>query len=500
MYMTINFKFKWAYMTAANASMQYTSTVNIPIWNYPKLQKIVVNGGFLNNTIIVFDKTRSTNPVISSETPTFNLHNELIEFEKIRFTLNGKRYGNPYTMLFYVEVNPEKFETSWREGDRTYHVEYIYDDLGYDISSFRNNNIPLQFVFQEYNLSFADVQKYKTMGYTANELRVAGLKFSVLLNGGYSMDELFPVLWELYTDMPNEFSGYLNRLHTEIMPLKTEVLSLNADNTSLKTEKTLLTTEITSLNNNNMLMTNDNTSFKTEITLLTTEIISLKTEITSLKTGYTSTKTGYNTESSIQTLIARYLDNIIYLTSANIVKANDIAQLTERLRERDGNIAKQNETIKQQKDEITMLLEVRNVIQIKPAAIRLGIVPIYSPVEEILEFTVILDDFGANKVGVIKAVREITGLGLKEAKDLVDGAPKLVKDGLMREDAYAAKKRIEDAGGKVAIYSIVIAPTERDLRLVIFVQKRWRKIIARKRFDRVVDEVLERYSIKKQDK
>ncbi len=71
--------------------------------------------------------------------------------------------------------------------------------------------------------------------------------------------------------------------------------------------------------------------------------------------------------------------------------------------------------------------------------------------EEQTEFNVILTSFGENKVNVIKAVREITGLGLKEAKDLVDGAPKPVKEGIPKADAEAAKKKLEDAGGKVEI-------------------------------------------------
>ena len=72
-------------------------------------------------------------------------------------------------------------------------------------------------------------------------------------------------------------------------------------------------------------------------------------------------------------------------------------------------------------------------------------------VEEKTEFTVQLLEAGANKVSVIKAVREITGLGLKEAKDLVDGAPKPVKEGLPKADAEAAKKKLEDAGAKVEL-------------------------------------------------
>lgn len=71
--------------------------------------------------------------------------------------------------------------------------------------------------------------------------------------------------------------------------------------------------------------------------------------------------------------------------------------------------------------------------------------------EEQTEFTILLADFGANKVGVIKAVREITGLGLKEAKDMVDAAPKPVKEGVSKAEADEAKKKLEEAGAKVEI-------------------------------------------------
>lgn len=71
--------------------------------------------------------------------------------------------------------------------------------------------------------------------------------------------------------------------------------------------------------------------------------------------------------------------------------------------------------------------------------------------EEQTEFTVVLSEFGSNKVAVIKAVREITGLGLKEAKDMVDSAPKPVKEGVSKADAEEAKKKLEDAGAKVEI-------------------------------------------------
>src|SRR5512143_630710 len=71
--------------------------------------------------------------------------------------------------------------------------------------------------------------------------------------------------------------------------------------------------------------------------------------------------------------------------------------------------------------------------------------------EEQTEFTVVLSSFGENKVNVIKAVRELTGLGLKEAKDLVDGAPKPVKEGVNKADADAAKKKLEEAGAKAEL-------------------------------------------------
>src|ERR687897_307950 len=83
-----------------------------------------------------------------------------------------------------------------------------------------------------------------------------------------------------------------------------------------------------------------------------------------------------------------------------------------------------------------------------PAAAGAAAAPV---AEEKTEFTVQLLEAGANKVQVIKAVRELTGLGLKEAKDLVDGAPKAVKEGIAKADADAAKKKLEDAGAKVEL-------------------------------------------------
>lgn len=71
--------------------------------------------------------------------------------------------------------------------------------------------------------------------------------------------------------------------------------------------------------------------------------------------------------------------------------------------------------------------------------------------EEKIEFDVVLKSFGAKKLDVIKAVREITGLGLKEAKDLVEGAPKNVKEGASKEDAEEIKKKLEEAGAEVEL-------------------------------------------------
>ncbi len=74
-----------------------------------------------------------------------------------------------------------------------------------------------------------------------------------------------------------------------------------------------------------------------------------------------------------------------------------------------------------------------------------------APAEEKTEFTVVLTAAGSNKINVIKAVREVTSLGLKEAKDLVDGAPKTVKEGVNKEEAEAIKKKFVDAGATVEI-------------------------------------------------
>ncbi|MDV3347516.1 50S ribosomal protein L7/L12 [Leptolyngbyaceae cyanobacterium CCMR0082] len=71
--------------------------------------------------------------------------------------------------------------------------------------------------------------------------------------------------------------------------------------------------------------------------------------------------------------------------------------------------------------------------------------------EEKTEFDVVLEDFGGNKIAVLKAVRALTGLGLKEAKAIVEGAPKAIKEGVSKDDAEAAKKQLEEAGAKVSV-------------------------------------------------
>jgi large subunit ribosomal protein L7/L12 len=86
-----------------------------------------------------------------------------------------------------------------------------------------------------------------------------------------------------------------------------------------------------------------------------------------------------------------------------------------------------------------------------PAAGAAGPAAAAAPVEEKTEFTVVLTAVGANKINVIKAVREVTSLGLKEAKDLVDGAPKTIKEGVNKEEAESIKKKFADAGATVEV-------------------------------------------------
>jgi large subunit ribosomal protein L7/L12 len=88
---------------------------------------------------------------------------------------------------------------------------------------------------------------------------------------------------------------------------------------------------------------------------------------------------------------------------------------------------------------------------VSAAAVAAGPAAAVAVVEEKTEFDVVLKGFGANKVAVIKAVREATGLGLKEAKDLVEGAPQTLKEGVSKDDADALKKKLEEAGAEVEV-------------------------------------------------
>jgi large subunit ribosomal protein L7/L12 len=103
--------------------------------------------------------------------------------------------------------------------------------------------------------------------------------------------------------------------------------------------------------------------------------------------------------------------------------------------------------------ELSKLLEEKwGVSAAAPVAVAAaGAAPAAAAAEEKTEFTVVLADGGANKINVIKEVRAITGLGLKEAKDLVEGAPKTVKEGVSKDDADKLKKQLEAAGAKVEL-------------------------------------------------
>lgn len=94
---------------------------------------------------------------------------------------------------------------------------------------------------------------------------------------------------------------------------------------------------------------------------------------------------------------------------------------------------------------------VSAAVMAAPAAAAPAAAAVAAPVEEQTEFTVTLKDFGANKINVIKAVRELTGLGLKEAKDLVEGAPKAVKESVPKEEADSAAAKLREAGATVDI-------------------------------------------------
>jgi len=111
-----------------------------------------------------------------------------------------------------------------------------------------------------------------------------------------------------------------------------------------------------------------------------------------------------------------------------------------------------NMTILEIVDLVKMMEDKFGVTAAAPVAVAAVAAGAAAPVvEEKTEFTVTMTDFGANKVGVIKVIREITGLGLKEAKDLVEGVPSVVKEGVSKADSDGIKKKLEDAGAKADI-------------------------------------------------
>jgi large subunit ribosomal protein L7/L12 len=104
--------------------------------------------------------------------------------------------------------------------------------------------------------------------------------------------------------------------------------------------------------------------------------------------------------------------------------------------------------------ELTKALEDKWGVKAAPVAVAAAAAPAgpaAAPAEEKTEFTVVLKGGGANKIGVIKVVREITGLGLKDAKDLVDGAPKEVKAGISKTEAQDIEKKLKEAGAEVEL-------------------------------------------------
>ena len=108
-------------------------------------------------------------------------------------------------------------------------------------------------------------------------------------------------------------------------------------------------------------------------------------------------------------------------------------------------------TVLEVADLVKALEEKFGVSAAAPVAAVAAAAPAAAAAEEKTEFGVELTEAGANKIAVIKVVKEVTGLGLKESKDLVDGAPKMIKEQLKKEDAEALKKSLEEAGAKVTL-------------------------------------------------
>ena len=107
--------------------------------------------------------------------------------------------------------------------------------------------------------------------------------------------------------------------------------------------------------------------------------------------------------------------------------------------------------IQQLEESIVALSLLEAAELVKKLESRLGVSAAAAPAEEKTEFTVVLKEVGANKINVIKAVREVTSLGLKEAKDLVDGAPKSIKEGVSKDEAETIRKKFTEAGAVVEV-------------------------------------------------
>lgn len=127
----------------------------------------------------------------------------------------------------------------------------------------------------------------------------------------------------------------------------------------------------------------------------------------------------------------------------------DTTQLIEALEKM--TVLELNALVKQLEERWGVSAAAPVAMGVMPAAAAGGAAAAAEPEEEQTEFDVILTDVGPNKIQVIKAVRELTSLGLKEAKDLVEAAPKAVKEGVSKEEAQAAKAKLEEAGAKVEI-------------------------------------------------
>ena len=152
-------------------------------------------------------------------------------------------------------------------------------------------------------------------------------------------------------------------------------------------------------------------------------------------------------------------DTNLAVTVQEAVKAEKFSTIARR---KDTAMANKVETILEEIKGLT-LLEAADLVKkmeetfgvsaaaAAPVVVAGGAAAGAAPAEEKTEFSVVLTDVGANKINVIKAVREVTSLGLKEAKDLVDGAPKPIKEGVNKDEAATIKKKFEDAGAKVEI-------------------------------------------------